>query len=210
MSEKEKNIEDPLTEDQFIDYTRIEDLPEFEKTFRHALSGCTKGDLIESVVRRELELQRQVLAMRNFRDKHLRLLGGIELLQAMMSEKCSNPDRLIEALKNYFNHPELSDLAKAVSAAIKRSYGRRSQKKKIENDADGKQAAISILKDAYRKWQSHPNPKSIYRTYSDFALAEVEKIQKHKNGDPIISVSHIEKNLIGKWKKEFKEGRGEK
>lgn len=167
-----------------------------------SVSQCTKETLIESVVHRQIELERSAIAFRKLREEHARILGAIQFLESMMSERASNPERLANAAEKYFDSPEIASLARAISKAIQRSNGRRSQKRKMDEDRDGKQTAIRAVRTKWLEWQAHSDPKSVYGTQMDFAESAVKTIRKHPNGDPILSVDHIVKNLIRKWKKE--------
>jgi hypothetical protein len=73
-------------------------------------SSCTKKSLIAGVVQQEIRNQRLQRQWQVCEDERARLQSGIQFTKQMMIQHGAKPKQLINALKDYFDNPELAEL----------------------------------------------------------------------------------------------------
>ena len=99
------------------------------------------------------------------------------------------------------NMSDMRDIEKNGEKIHKSKQAKRGGEAKRNNDP--KQAAKADVKVFYVEWQSHGNPKSMYRSAAAFATAMMDKFNDPNNEKPTLESQTVITRWCTQWKKEL-------
>ena len=126
----------------------------------------------------------------------------IEEHMTTSAKAMDSAERLIATSKEMINNQKkFAELQKNIEQLKKSIQAKSGGIAKHKNDP--KQAAKADVKVFYVKWQSHGNPKSMYRSAAAFATAMMDKFNDPNNEKPTLESQTVITRWCTQWKKEL-------